>query len=83
MCALCNTLGFNNMAGKLIYWLALMGVLGILLGTYIVFTKTLSFEHPLRKFLEGQNKKGIFLLVQKVAIGLLMLTLLVIVVLYG
>ncbi len=70
-------------AGKLIYWLALLGVLGVLLGTYFVFTKTLSIEHPLRKFLERQNKEGFFLLAQKVAIGLLMFSLLVVVALYG
>ena len=71
------------LAGKLIYWVALLGVLGVLLGTYLLFTRALPIEHPLRKFLEEQNKKGFFYLAQKVAIGLLMLSLLVVVILYG
>jgi hypothetical protein len=71
------------LAVKLIYWMALLGVLGVLLGTYLVFTRALSEKHPLRKLLELQNKKGYFLLAQKVAIGLLMLSLLVVVALYG
>ncbi len=71
------------MAGKLLYWLALLGALGVLIGTYHVFTKTLPIEHPLRKFLEGQNNKGFFLLAQKIAIALLMLSLLIVMVLYG
>ena len=68
---------------KLMYWMALLGVLGVILGAYHVFTRALSVEHPLRKFLEEQNNKGFFYLAQKIAIGLLMFSLLVVVILYG
>ena len=68
---------------KLMYWMALLGVLGVILGAYLVFTRAFSVEHPLRKFLEEQNNKGIFYLAQKIAIGLLMFSLLVVVILYG
>lgn len=71
------------MAGRLIYWLALLGVLVVILATYVGFTKILSIEHPLRKLLEEQNEKGFFLLAKKLALTLLIISLLVAVVIYG
>lgn len=71
------------LAVRLMYWMALLGVLGVLFGTYLVFTKVLSVEHPLRKFFEKQKEKGIFYFAQKVAVSFLALCLLVIVVKYG
>ena len=47
-------------AFRLIYWLALLGVLGFLLATYFGFKKILPIEHPIKKFLAEQNKKGFF-----------------------
>lgn len=71
------------LAMRLMYWMALLGVLGVLLGTYLVLTKTLSTEHPIRRFLEEQKQKGMFYFAQKLAVSLLALWLLAIVVMYG
>jgi hypothetical protein len=70
-------------AFRLIYWLALLGVLGFLLATYFGFKKILPIEHPIKKFLAEQNKKGFFLLAKKLSVLLLFSSLIVVVVLYG
>lgn len=71
------------LAGKLYYWTALLLAFVLFWVAYLVLTNMLSVEHPVRKYLLSQAAAGVFSLLKKVAVCILLAYFLGVLIFYG
>lgn len=71
------------LAGKLMYSVLLLLLLGLAWVLFLLLTNLLPAEHPLRKFLLAQTFSTVFPFASMVAIGILLVFFLGALILYG